>query len=55
MRVTAIERPPRKRRYNVRIDDARVVPLSRAGLAAARLQFLTVHRLRGVLAGDRTL
>jgi len=37
MRVTAIERPPRKRRYDVRIDDARVVPLSREVLAAANL------------------
>ena len=37
MRVTAIERPPRKRRYNVRIDNARVVPLSREVLAAANL------------------
>ncbi len=38
MRVTAIERPPRKRRYDVRIDDARVVPLSREVLAAANLR-----------------
>ena len=38
MRVTAIERPPRKRRYDVRIDDARVVPLSRDVLAAANLR-----------------
>ncbi|MCI0815373.1 MAG: RecX family transcriptional regulator [Chloroflexi bacterium] len=37
MRVTAIERPPRKRRYDVRIDDARVVPLSREVLASANL------------------
>ena len=37
MRVTAIERPPRKRRYDVRIDNARVVPLSRQVLAAAHL------------------
>jgi len=38
MRVTAIERPPRKRRYNVRIDGARVIPLSREVLAAANLR-----------------
>ncbi len=38
MRVTAIERPPRKRRYDVRIDDVRVVPLSREVLAAANLR-----------------
>lgn len=37
MRVTAIERPPRKRRYNVRIDGVGVVPLSREVLAAAGL------------------
>ena len=38
MRVTAIERPRRKRHYDVRIDDARVVPLSREVLAAANLR-----------------
>ncbi len=38
MRVTAIGRPPRKRRYDVRIDDASVVPLSREVLAAANLR-----------------
>ncbi|HEY5639951.1 MAG TPA: RecX family transcriptional regulator [Dehalococcoidia bacterium] len=37
MRVTAIERLPRKRRYDVRIDGVRVVPLSRDVLAAAGL------------------
>lgn len=38
MRVTAIERLPRKQRYDVRIDDTRVVPLSRDVLAAANLR-----------------
>lgn len=38
MRVTAIERLPRKQRYDVRIDDTRVVPLSREVLAAANLR-----------------
>ena len=38
MRVSAIERPPRKRRYDVRIDDARVVSLSRDVLATANLR-----------------
>ncbi len=38
MRVTAIERLPRKRRYDVRIDGVRVVPLSREVLAAAGLR-----------------
>ena len=38
MRVTAIERPPRKRRYDVRLDNARVVPLSREVLAVANLR-----------------
>lgn len=38
MRVTAIERPRRKRRYEVRIDDARVIHLSREVLAQATLR-----------------
>ena len=38
MRVTAIERPPRKRHYNVRFDDERIVPVSREVLAAANLR-----------------
>jgi regulatory protein len=38
MRVTAIERLPRKQRYDIRIDDTRVVPLSREVLAAANLR-----------------
>jgi regulatory protein len=38
MRVTAIERLPRKQRYDIRIDDRRVVPLSREVLAAANLR-----------------
>jgi len=38
MRITSIERPPRKRRYEVRIDHVLVVPLSREVLAAANLR-----------------
>jgi regulatory protein len=38
MRITSIDRPPRKRRYEVRIDGDRVVPLSAEVLALANLR-----------------
>lgn len=38
MRITSIERPKRKRRYEVRVDHVLVVPLSREVLAAANLR-----------------
>lgn len=38
MRITSIERPPRKQRYEVRVDHVLVVPLSREVLAAANLR-----------------
>jgi len=38
MRITAIERPPRKHRYEVRIDHTMVVPLSAEVLAQANLR-----------------
>lgn len=37
MRITSIERPPRKRRYEVRVDHVLVVPLSAEVLARANL------------------
>lgn len=38
MRITSIDRPPRKRRYEVRVDHALVVPLSPEVLALANLR-----------------
>lgn len=38
MRITSIERPPRKRRYEVRVDHVLVVPLSAEVLALANLR-----------------
>lgn len=38
MRITSIDRPPRKRRYEVRIDGGQVVPLSAETLALANLR-----------------
>ena len=37
MRITSIDRPPRKRRYEVRLDNGVVVPLSAEVLARANL------------------
>jgi len=37
MRITSIERPPRRRRYEVRVDHVLVVPLSAEVLARANL------------------
>jgi regulatory protein len=38
MRITSIDRPPRKQRYEVRIDHVRIVPLSPEVLAQANLR-----------------
>src|ERR1700687_3626121 len=38
MRITSIDRPPRKQRYEVRIDDVLIVPLPREVLAQANLR-----------------
>jgi regulatory protein len=38
MRITSIERPKRKRRYEVHLDNAQILPLSREVLAAADLR-----------------
>jgi regulatory protein len=56
MRITAIERVPRKKRYDVQIDDALVVPLSpdvlfRAGLAIG--QEIELDQVRSLEEAER--